>query len=248
MLNEILNKCLRSRFKEIGKLIKEKDYSLVYINPYKTTFNIDSDHKTETFIYQLLKNALVIIYLDIQEAFLSLCSDIMEEQDIYTQMIFEHIPEKTFLKDAPAIIKLNAKDAIPRNTKALEFKPIMDDIRPINNKITSYHHIVKRPQTFASFEEKLFMNEYLNLDYTFTDKHGYKNELAKIYHIVIDKGYFKKFNDVTKKPISDKEICRFLDYRYNINLDKQFRTIATQVSEINDFKEANNWLTKLPTC
>ena len=48
----------------ISNVINEKQYELSFINPKKTNFEQDADHKTETYIIQLLKTALIHIYLE----------------------------------------------------------------------------------------------------------------------------------------------------------------------------------------
>lgn len=248
-LNDTLNKKLQTRLKDIGKIIRDNDYQLAYINPRKTSFNIDTDYKTNTFIIQLLKLALIKVYLEIQETFKSLLSDDLKiEDDFYTQFLFEPVPEISFLKEAPEIININSKDALPIETKPVEFKPIMDDFRDAEKGIPSYHYIVKNQQRFALFEEKLFTNDYINSDYTFTDKHGYKNELAIIYHLIIEKGYFKNFNDAERKPFTSREMVKFLNHRYKTDVDKQFRTYKNKIQERADFIEKHYWLSNLPHC
>jgi hypothetical protein len=248
-INDTLNKKMQTRLKDIGKIIKDKDYQLIYINPRKTSFNIDSEHKTNTYIIQLLKQALVKVYLEIQEAFKSLLANDPEiEDDLYTQFLFESIPEHSFLKEAPKVITIESNEATPRGTKPPEFKPIVDDIRDIEKGVASYHFIIRNPQRFASFEEKLFTNGYLNMDYTFTHKHGYKNELAIIFHLLIEKGYFNKFNDADRKLVTPREIVKFLSYRYKTDVDKQFRAYNNKIQEIVTFTEKHSWLYNLPSC
>lgn len=67
--NDTLNKKLPSRLKDLGKLIKDKQLELDYINPQKSSFDLDADHKTDTYIIQLLKKALIQIYLEVQNFF-----------------------------------------------------------------------------------------------------------------------------------------------------------------------------------
>lgn len=68
-VNEILNKRLKNHLNDLGKLIKEKDYSLSYVNPKNNSYQLDQEHKANTFIMQLLKVALMQLYLEVQEAF-----------------------------------------------------------------------------------------------------------------------------------------------------------------------------------
>lgn len=98
-LGKILKKKLPTFLKDVSNLINTRNYELAFINPHKTSFSTDTDHKTETYIIQLLKVALVKVYLEIQEAFkIHLNDSLMEHNDLYLQHLSESIPEQTFLK------------------------------------------------------------------------------------------------------------------------------------------------------
>lgn len=99
-INDTLNKKLQTRLKEVGKLIKEKHLDLAYIDPSKSTFDQDAAHKTDTYIIQLLKTALIKIYLEIEHVFLDFRTDVLLIEDFYTQLLFEPIPSDPFLKEA----------------------------------------------------------------------------------------------------------------------------------------------------
>jgi len=110
-LNEILNNRLKTRLKDIGRLIQDNDYSLAYINPKKTSFNIDAGHKTNTYIIQLLKLAYIKAYLEIQEPFRDLLADnLMTEDDFYMQLLFEPIPDESFIKEVKEIVIVEDKE------------------------------------------------------------------------------------------------------------------------------------------
>lgn len=97
--NDTLNKKLPARLRDIGKIIKERQYSLDYTNPHKSSFEIDSDHKTETYILQLLKIALIRVYLEIQNFFQFIPqNDLLVEEDFYTQFLFEPVPSDSSIK------------------------------------------------------------------------------------------------------------------------------------------------------
>src|ERR1035437_955511 len=99
MLGDTLKKKLKTFLKDVGKLIKANDYKLKYINPYKSGFVVDTDHKADTYIIQLLKTAVIKVYLEIQEKFKSyLSDDYMEIEVLYLHYLSEPIPEQTFLK------------------------------------------------------------------------------------------------------------------------------------------------------
>ena len=107
-LEDTLNKRIKTRLKDIGKLIKEKDYTLSYIDPKKASFDLDQTHKANTFIIQLLKLAYMQLYLEIQAAFGSYIEDKLIVQDFYTQLLFESVPDETFIKEIQ-VIEIEAK-------------------------------------------------------------------------------------------------------------------------------------------
>lgn len=102
-INDTLEKKLKTRLRDVGKIIRESDYDLIYINPKKTSFDIDQDHKTDTYIIHYLKLALIQVYGEIQEYFKPLIADYLIEEDFYTQLLFEPVPDKSFLNKKTTI-------------------------------------------------------------------------------------------------------------------------------------------------
>ena len=97
-LDDTLNKKLKTRLSDLGKLIRERDYSTAWINPKKMTYDVDQEHKSNTYIIQLLKLAYMQLYLELQAAFKQWIDDILIIDDFYTQLLFEPVLEKLYLK------------------------------------------------------------------------------------------------------------------------------------------------------
>lgn len=116
-LNETLNKKLKTKIQDIGKIIKDQQFELSYINPRKTTFDIDREHKANTFVIQLLKTSLIHIYLEIQEEFNDWIQDELVIEDFFSQLLFEPIPDKFYISKIPNIevetSKPDAQEEIP---------------------------------------------------------------------------------------------------------------------------------------
>lgn len=90
---------LPARFTDVINVIKDRYYFIEYINPRNVKFDGDPDKKTETYIMQLLKIALVKSYLEIQNQFKQLNSDpLLTEADIYDRYFNQALPENSFLK------------------------------------------------------------------------------------------------------------------------------------------------------
>jgi hypothetical protein len=97
--DDTLKKQLPKRFTDIVTIIKERFYFAHIINPRNSKYEGDPDKKTETFIIQFLKVALVKIYLEIQDINKHLESGfLLTEHDIYDRFLNQAMPENTFLK------------------------------------------------------------------------------------------------------------------------------------------------------
>jgi hypothetical protein len=72
--------------------------------------------------------------------------------------------------------------------------------------------------------------------------------MAAFYHQLIRKGYFNNrvFPDnIELKPLF---IRKFLDNRYSINIDKQFRNWSTKDKDLLSFIEKDYWLDNIELC
>jgi len=153
-LNDTLNKKLTTRLIEIGKLIKEKNLDLIYIDPSKITFDLDTDHKTDTYIIQLLKVCFMKIFLEIQDAFREYRSEPMIIDDFYTQWLFEPISSVSYLKENPPVIILEPiKSKGKKDANALP-KQSFNSFTSIHlskdsDKLTNLHDSLKKYQLIA---------------------------------------------------------------------------------------------------
>jgi hypothetical protein len=123
-INDTLNKKLKTRLKDIGKLIKDQKFEIDYINPRKTTFDIDPEHKSNTFIIQLLKLSLMNIYLEIQEKFRQWIQDELIIEDFYSQLLFEPIPDNSYIEKIQIIKTSLNEPNIPIEDSTSEEAPI----------------------------------------------------------------------------------------------------------------------------
>src|SRR5690554_5632515 len=148
-LNDILNKRLKTRLKDLGKLLKEKDYALTYINPKNTSHQVDQVHKANTYIMQLLKLGYMQLYLEIQEAFKDWVDDVFIVEDFYTQLLNEPIPEQLPIK------KLQVIEVTPE--PARKPKPKTTD-KPIQFNSFFYKQYNKNPDKLGDLWDSLKLN------------------------------------------------------------------------------------------
>lgn len=159
--NDTLNKKLPSRLKDLGKLIKDKQFDLDYIDPRRSSFDLDADHKTEAYIIQLLKQALIHIYLEIQNFFPFLSEDDkLINEDFYTQFLFEPIPEKKFIEDAQPIIEISVQ--VPQKEK----QPPQPKKKYESFRYKQYN---KNPDNLTNLCDSLRKGEFIHQDTKATD-------------------------------------------------------------------------------
>lgn len=176
-LNDILNKRLKTHLKDIGKLLKEKDFTLSYIDPKNTSYQLDQEHKANTFIMQLLKIALMQLYLEVQEKFKEWVNDEFIVEDFYTQLLNEPIPDKLPITPIP-IIEIEPEPINKPQTKktstAIQFHSFYykqfntnpDKLQDlwVSLKLNNFIH----PDTHLSTFKKIFSGTEINIPVKWT--------------------------------------------------------------------------------
>lgn len=242
----LLSKTLIDLMKAVNSIIEERDLSEIKFKPINGKVQ-KGNNADEAFIFQYLKHQLIRLYLEISESYPEYRkTETLELEDLHEIYFDEVAPSLQIINKAEPhhFIEDTPLPATP-NTEN-QFKSAQHDIRPEKKGIIAYADIVKHKKHFARFEEILFQQGFIDNNYAFNPKHGNKNVMAKLYHFAISRSYFcqKTFEPI--KPITELEIRKFLDYRYNVVLDKQFRTIGSKTIELNEFY-ALHWLSSLPS-
>lgn len=172
------------------------------------------------YVFETLKHQLARLMLEVLET-----KENMERtiDEVYQGLFNEPAPNPEVIIDAAPV---SEELPLVEEEKPVygEFRPRMEDFREEVNGILSYDTIIKNPKRFAEVEQDLFLQGFIDSNYNFTHTHGLKNELAGIYHKLIEKEYFVPRDFDRLKDIKPRDIRKFLDHRYQVNLDKQFRT------------------------
>ena len=242
-----LTRTIHAMLNDIAKVIKERDYSPEQYDPKYGKLPDDTQLSDEAYILDYLKHSVVRIFLEIQDTYPELLkNEKLEEEDVYLKY-FNHIaPNPTLIVEAERIATATPLKFTETREKQPPFVPVAYDFRDTAKGVLPYETIVKTPTRFTHFEEKLFEQGYITNQYEFTAKQGMRNELAIIYHHLINKGYFNKKRFPGNKEIKDLDIRKFLDHRYNTDIDKQFRNYRKEPDKIAAFVDAHHWLYNLP--
>lgn len=154
-LNDTLNKRLKTRLKDLGELLKEKDYKLTYVNPKNTSHQLDLVHKANSYIMQLLKLTYMQLYLEIQEAFKDWIDDEFIVEDFYTQLLNEPIPEKLPIR------KLQVIEVAPEPVKKPKSKQTS---KPIQFHSFFYNEYNTNPDKLVDLWDSLKLNNFISAD------------------------------------------------------------------------------------
>ncbi len=237
------------KLKDTNSIISENNYELELLNSSDKSIRSDTGMLDKVFIYNYLKQELVRVYFEIQDTYSNYINpeEILTLANLYEIYFNENLPSKSPFLDADKInLPTPLSKTIPKEAKPV-FKAIKGDFRG-TAKILDYVTIVKNPDYFAQFEESLFIHDFINKDYNFKPIHNQINQLACIYNALIKKGYFNTRDFKKKKTIKPIDVRKFLDDRYNANLEKQFRTFASAHARVSEFISATFWIDQLPAC
>jgi len=249
LVHMALTRTLHSKLNEINQVIQDHDYKQDYFDLKFNSPHVVPSTADEAFILFFLKHQLVSLYLEVQENYPAYqSSEPLTENEIYLTYFRHNSPEPSCIKKALKIEHISPANPLQNVESSTDFKPIAGDLREEAKGILSYQVVIKDANRFASFEESLRLYDYIDDGYNFTDKHGMKNGLAIIYHHLINKGYFNKRRFPGNKEIKEVDIRKFLDHRYNTDVDKQFRSYRNKPEATAAFVDKYHWLSSLRIC
>jgi hypothetical protein len=244
-----INKLISQKIKETAQVIIEREYTPEQFDQLQPSKKIEPGIADESYILHLLKHHLVRLIMEIQEFYPDYLKDeALQADEIYYKYFNEAALETTFIKKAENYPDTNQTPQPQHRDNKPAFNAIRDDIREGKRNILSYNQLIKNPSRFAQIEEELYAQELIDSNYNFTNKHGKKNYLAALYHQLIRKGYFYTRIFPDNIEVKNREITKFLDHRYNTDVDKQFRNFQNNPQELVQLIENDYWLDHILPC
>ena len=242
-----LSKVISQKLKEASKIIKANEYYLDQILPGVKP-NSKAEHLLdETYILQFLKCQLIRIYLEIQKAFKPFVKeDELTEEELHSIYFKEEIFTTSFLKKITynEPIKETGSKIIP-DTESI-FTPEKREIREATKGVLSYKEIVSKTDKLARVESILFEQKLIDKEYSFVPTHGNILKMAAVYRVLLNNEVFLKitFKDSKKVTVTDLHIKKFLNHRYAVNIDKEFRNFGKE-EVLKTFLSNNLWVGQL---
>lgn len=243
LVNFALKRTLSQKLVEISKIIGDRKYHPNQFDLSSRNLSMDKSIADESYVIHCLKHQLVRLFLEVQESYQAhLKEEALSEEEIYYMYFNEQAPKPSFIGEADDYPNLEAIQIKEKKEEKEPFNALRQDIRAEKKGIFTYDQMIKNQSRFAQIEEELFENGFIDKNYQFIDKYGQKRHFAAIYHQLIRKGYFNKRifpGNVEVKPL---QIRKFLDHRYNADVDKQFRNWDSTQKELIEFIEKDYWL------
>ncbi len=246
IVNHAINHLLKQAFSEINKIIIERGYIPEQFDESIKILPNQSSLSNQSFILHYLKHQLVRLLMEVQETFsFYLKEPALTPSEIYLKYYQEPEPTPPIIVKSERLSQAKPHTAPKGIVQLPAFNAIRGDFRSEKKRIYTYDQLIKNPSRFAQVEEQLFQNGYIDQNYNFTDKHGQKQFLAAFYHQLIHKGYFYQRVFPGKIVVKDLDIRKFLDHRYNADVDKQFRNWTNNKQDLAVFIEKDYWLDHL---
>ncbi|MCU7548169.1 hypothetical protein OCK74_03545 [Chitinophagaceae bacterium LB-8] len=229
-------------------IINSKGYkSDIILPPSYFRHTTECDTADATYILQLMKFQLIRLYLELQERYAPYIDmEVFCEEDIHQHYFGETAPERSFIvKVCSTSIHPVQTTYVPSTEKV--FQPRMYDVRPPVPGVLSYEKIVANQERFARLERVLFEHHLIDHDYEFQRKPmGNYLRMAAIYLVAFQKGYFQKYYFINGRryTLTAKDVLKFFNRRYNIHIDKQFRTLSKKgaLSRFLENNQNNLWI------
>jgi len=244
-----LTKTLAAKLNETEETISKMNLHLEKLSPSLKSQSDDPNHQDEIFIIQTLKHYLIRLYMEVQELFKDHLPDPFKTEEEIHQIFFsEHQIPNTFIKTADNLKLPEPVTQILEKPQVQQFIPRSFDVRPSEAGILKFEEVVRSPTKFAHFEEDLFSNGFIDLDYKFCNKQGRQLILSAIFRTLIRKNYFILRRHPGNRPIKLFEIRKFLDHRYLSSTDKEFRNWEKKQDKLDKLVSSIYWIDKIPVC
>jgi hypothetical protein len=236
-----LDKQISQKLADTAQVIAQRNYNFSEINRPQ-----NSAIRDEIYVIHFIKHYLIWLYLELREIVQEqVTHDYLDEAALYAYF-FQEYEFTTRLKEVPDEIKQEIKEEQRSRTISKKFKSRPYDFRATAAGIIAFDDIVQNTERFNLFEQELFERGYIDEEYNFISnkQKSHTERFALIALTMINKGYLRKVN--LGKQITSLQYRKFIQHRYQVDIDRQYRNFEKLPHKVQEFIESHNWLSKLP--
>jgi hypothetical protein len=251
LLNRALKSKINQMLKDIDQIITLRRYSLDYILTIGHLSNEEVTFANESYILFLLKYQSVRIFKELRLVYEnSLNISVLTDEELMFKYFRENTENLRFITDAEKVESLGSVVIYkPLKSKA-DFTDKPYDFREQKKGVLSYEQMVKNPQLFSIIEEYFYENDIIDKDFIFREsKQGMtKIKFAALVHQMIHLKYFKSIVITPKKKIDDLDIRKFINHRYQTDIDKQYRDLRNDEEKLKKTIDEDYFIGNIGIC
>lgn len=236
-----LDKQISQKLADTAQVIAQRNYNFSEINQEHTR-----PIRDEIYIIHLIKHYLIWLYLELKEIVQEqVTHDYLDEAALYASFFHEY-EFNSKLKEVPEEIKQEIRNEQRTKTLNKKFKPQPYDFRGKKDGVLTFDEIVHSAESFSLFEQELYAQGFIDEEYQFigSKQKSHTEKFALIALAMVEKGYLRKRN--LGKPIKSLQYRKFIEHRYQVDIDRQYRNSEKQPEKVKEFIERTYWLSKLP--
>jgi uncharacterized protein YutE (UPF0331/DUF86 family) len=236
-----LDKQISQKLADTAQVIAQRNYNFFAINQ-----ELNKPIRDEIYIIHLIKHYLIWLYLELREIVQEhVAHDYLDEAALYASF-FQEYEFTTRLKEVPDEIKQEIRNEQRTKTLNKKFKPQPYDFRGKEDGVLTFDEIVQSAERFSLFEQELYAQGFIDEEYRFISnkQKSHTEKFALIALAMVEKGYLRKTN--LGKLIEPIKYRKFIEHRYQVNIDRQYRNFKRQPEKVQEFIEGTYWLSKLP--
>lgn len=242
LVSQALGKDISQKLADTARIISERNYSFSDLNKPEI-----SSLRDDIFILHLIKHSLIWLYQEIKEITEGQIEyDYLDQPAIHATFFQEYVDYPTFIKDIPEPLKKAIEVEKFNKVPQVKFEPKMYDFRGEKKGVLPFEELVLKPDMLQRVEEKLFELGIIDSSYAFikSKKNSNSKTLALIMLAVIEKGYLRQ--SIRRKAVTSQQYRKFIEHRYQTDIDRQFRNEQNNKLVIQSFIEDHFWLKNLP--
>lgn len=251
LIKRALHSNINQILKDIDQIITERKYSMDFILSNTPIAQTDVAIANESYIFFFLKYQTLRIYRELRKVYESgFDVGILTDEDLMYKYFREGVENLKYIVEADKIEGLNSITIRERPKPKLPFEDKPFDFRISKKGVYTYDQMVKNPKLFSVIEEYLYDNEIINKDYIFQESSQGMTKLkfATLVHQMYKLKYFNSFMPNKKKKINDLDIRKFINHRYQTDIDRQFRELKNDDEKLREMIEKDYFIGNIGVC
>lgn len=251
LINRALSSKINQVLSDIDKIISQRGYSMEHIININQLSQEDVSFANEAYILFYLKYQTIRIYKELRSFYETLLNvRVLTDEELMFKYFRESVESLSFIIEAEKVEGLGSIviHERPKSKPVFTDKPY--DFREQKKGVLSYEQMVKNPKLFSIIEEYLYENDIIDKDFIFRESPQGMTKLkfAALVHQMTKLKYFKSIVITSKKKIDDLDIRKFINHRYQTDIDRQFRELKNDEEKLREIIEEDTFIENIAKC